>query len=874
MADEDMKHEAPPGESGSKDTAGILADAVEQFNCPACGATIDVKGATPFSEITCHACEAQTTVPQKLGNFLLMRMIGMGGMGGVYFARDEQLGRDVAIKVMLQSLGDDPQFIETFRHEAQAVAKLNHANIAQIYSFGQEKGQPYIVMELVSGERVDALMEKHSGLSSREAIRIALEIAQGLSAADEAGLVHGDIKPENILLDKKRNAKLVDFGLATVAHQNATEGIWGTPYYISPEKIRRQKLDARSDIYSLGATLYHMLTRQPPFEGETPVEVVKARLEKPPPDPRDVDPELPPIVSEIILRMLAVERTERYPNYRSLISDLRKALQTYDANASKTPTLPSGKSIRIKKRGSPSKVTTGSNSDAAAPSASDKKLVFHKSGNATKAGTGRIKLSGTKSLVPELSDEERALRREKQRKRKIATIITVFSILGSLAIIGSGIGYFIHYQNRVAYQRQQAELHATQRTVENLVTEIAANRRRVERISTELQPVLEQVRDTAERMNIPLKTAAAAVNDNNDAEQENEEAENQEDGEDAKEPEETEAAVVEEQPTEVRREGPEVTLAQDFITKHEEITVLHRRVVQIEKDAQESQTRLLNTTNLATARNILSEVQQMNREASDIVVDAQRHVQELLRAGRRLAELRQRFDDDERRREEAERERQRREEQRAAEERERQQQQVITNQELRQLRSFEQDLRGRLDQNAFTDAYNQMQTYANNFTTETSIQAYRNSLERFRYLSLMKENIIAGIQAAPFPWGYGSGASARDITGASSRGLQVQGARDPIPWSNAQPQQMLRLIDRYIESRDLSVRQRMEIAFGGALYADLFGEAARDRARSYKRRAMDLGLRRETFENVLESRWDAEGGSNANANAPDFVTQD
>jgi serine/threonine protein kinase len=292
----------------------IETDAVTDYDCSHCGCKIDVSGLPAFTQVECPDCGAIETVPARLGNFLLLRLLGLGGMGGVYYARDTALGRDVAIKVMLQSLGDDAKFIETFRKEAQAVAKLNHPNIAQIYSFGQEKGQPYIVMELVSGERVDDMLESEGGIPVPLAMKIGLEVAEGLSAADEAGLVHGDIKPENILLDTKGHAKLVDFGLATVAHAAASDGIWGTPYYIAPEKIRRQKVDARADIYSLGATLFHMITGNPPFEGETPVEVVKARLEQPPPDIKELYPDIPDKAADVIMRMLAVDRTERHPN--------------------------------------------------------------------------------------------------------------------------------------------------------------------------------------------------------------------------------------------------------------------------------------------------------------------------------------------------------------------------------------------------------------------------------------------------------------------------------------------------------------------------------------------------------------------------------
>jgi serine/threonine-protein kinase len=360
-----------PADASSSPT-GIITDMVKEFHCSKCDCLIDVRGLTAFTEIECPKCSSIELVPARLGNFMLLKLLGTGGMGGVYYARDESLGRFVAIKVMLQKLGNDPEFIETFRREARAVAKLNHPNIAQIYSFGQEKGQPYIVMELVNGEHVDEMMEEEGGIPIPLAIRICYEVAKGLNAADEAGIVHGDIKPENIMLDKNGQAKVVDFGLATVAHAAAEEGIWGTPYYIAPEKIRRQDVDARADIYSLGATLYHIIAGNPPFEGETPVEVVKARLEHPAPNLKKVRKDVPDIVANIVKRMLATERTARYPTYKSLMSDLRKAINNLDGSSSKTSKL-GGKQIRFKNKKNKASLSSVSNMQTSGPILNKKK---------------------------------------------------------------------------------------------------------------------------------------------------------------------------------------------------------------------------------------------------------------------------------------------------------------------------------------------------------------------------------------------------------------------------------------------------------------------------------------------------------------------
>lgn len=263
--------------------------------------------------------------PAEFGQFVLEKELGHGGMGGVYLGRDKMLDRKVAIKIMLKELGDDPLFVERFQREAQAAAKLNHPNIAQIYSFGQQDGQPYIAMELVSGGSLDKKMEAEPGkLDPIWVMRVGQQLAEGLAMAAESGLVHGDMKPENVLFDSEGNAKIVDFGLAAM-HQDSDE-IWGTPYYISPEKVRKQKLDYRADMYSLGGTLYHALTGVAPFEGEDAIAVVKARFDGAPKKPSEVRPDLPEGIDEIIMRMLALEPSERHPTYQSLLGDIKRFL--------------------------------------------------------------------------------------------------------------------------------------------------------------------------------------------------------------------------------------------------------------------------------------------------------------------------------------------------------------------------------------------------------------------------------------------------------------------------------------------------------------------------------------------------------------------
>lgn len=315
----------------------IDTDPIDRLTCESCQAELAVNGVESFSEIQCPECGATLAVPAQLGGFRLLSLLGQGGMGAVYRGVDSALDRPVAVKVLLRSVGEDPVFVETFQREAKAAAALNHPNIVQIYQFGREKHQPYIAMELLLGGCLDKMIAEGEPLDPALLVKIALDVAEGLRAAGEIGLVHGDIKPENILLDANGNAKVVDFGLAAfMDREGRRDGIWGTPYYIAPEKVRGKPGDQRSDIYSLGATLFHALTLKPPFEGETAVEVVKARLKQPPPLVSDMRPEVHPEIVRVVKRMLEPEPLRRYPTYVSLIADLHNVMDEVGAPRSMT----------------------------------------------------------------------------------------------------------------------------------------------------------------------------------------------------------------------------------------------------------------------------------------------------------------------------------------------------------------------------------------------------------------------------------------------------------------------------------------------------------------------------------------------------------
>lgn len=422
----------------SAEQANIVTDPIDEAKCPKCGAALEVGGIPAFTEIECPTCQATFPVPAKFGNFLLLKCLGQGGMGGVYQAMDTGLNREVGIKVMLKSLGDDPQFVENFQREAQAAAKLNNPNIAQIYAFGKENGQPYIAMELLTGGSLDKMMAKEGPLDPGIVMRIGEQIARGLSDAADAGLVHGDVKPENILFDNDHNAKLVDFGLA--AMMSPENEIWGTPYYISPEKVLQQKTDFRADIYSLGGTLYHAICGVPPFDGPDTSAVVKARFETPLKPMSEIRKGISPELDAIISRMLETDPAKRYPTYRSLLNDIEKYLKSVGPVSMKAK-----KKIVIKG----SKAAT-----AATSSPSDTQLP--------EGMTPITDLETGAQMTPIADVEEEDNRADKYRGCKLFALIG----LGLLLLVGLGIGGWFWYDAAQEKGKEKQEQRALVDSIE------------------------------------------------------------------------------------------------------------------------------------------------------------------------------------------------------------------------------------------------------------------------------------------------------------------------------------------------------------------------------------------------------------------------
>ncbi|MBQ6735086.1 MAG: Stk1 family PASTA domain-containing Ser/Thr kinase [Lachnospiraceae bacterium] len=261
----------------------------------------------------------------------VLEKIGTGGMSDVYRAKDEKLSRMVAVKILKQEFSENDNFVQKFRTEAQAAAGLMHPNIVNVYDVGDEKGIYYIVMELVDGITLKRYIEEKNRLTVKEAVSISIQVAMGLEAAHAGGIIHRDIKPQNIIISKDGKVKVTDFGIAKAATSNTiTSNVMGSVHYTSPEQARGGYSDAMSDIYSLGITMFEMLTGRVPFNGDTTVAIAIKHIQEPIVSPAQYVPDIPVSVEKIVLKCCQKSPDRRYQTASDLIADLKRSLITPD----------------------------------------------------------------------------------------------------------------------------------------------------------------------------------------------------------------------------------------------------------------------------------------------------------------------------------------------------------------------------------------------------------------------------------------------------------------------------------------------------------------------------------------------------------------
>ncbi|MGI5884405.1 MAG: Stk1 family PASTA domain-containing Ser/Thr kinase [Candidatus Spyradocola sp.] len=265
------------------------------------------------------------------GRYLLGEVIGKGGMAVVYKAYDFRSGRTVAVKVLREQYNQDREFVRRFQQEAEAASAISHENLIDIYDVGEQNGARFIVMEYVDGMTLKSLIREHGALDNYTAITIARQICTALQVAHDAHIIHRDIKPQNILLDRKGIAKLADFGIAKTSDtQTITgggdNGVLGSVHYFSPEQARGEPAGAQSDLYSLGVVLYEMVTARLPFSGDTPVAIALQHMNAQPTPPLEFNRNLTPALNEIILKAIRKDPKDRYQSARDFYDDLSLAL--------------------------------------------------------------------------------------------------------------------------------------------------------------------------------------------------------------------------------------------------------------------------------------------------------------------------------------------------------------------------------------------------------------------------------------------------------------------------------------------------------------------------------------------------------------------
>lgn len=295
--------------------------------CRACHAKVFIPGdIPPLGTTPCTKCGHELMMPMRLRQFELISPIASGGMGTVYRSLDTTLQREVAVKLMRRELAEDPESLESFLREARAAAALNHTNIIHVYTFDEGEGYRYLVMELADCGSLDGRIEKEERVPELDVLDVGIKVASALDAALKHNLLHRDIKPGNILFNYEGEPKLIDFGLARSAEATEREEtVWGTPYYIAPEKVKREREDFLSDMYSLAGTLYHALTGHVPFEAPSIDEVIAAQIHTPLTPPHLVVPGITLPTSDAVARAMAKNPAERFQSYDEFIMALTAA---------------------------------------------------------------------------------------------------------------------------------------------------------------------------------------------------------------------------------------------------------------------------------------------------------------------------------------------------------------------------------------------------------------------------------------------------------------------------------------------------------------------------------------------------------------------
>ncbi len=412
-----------------------------QFQCSACKGIVAVEDTELGIDVQCGHCGNVVKTPESrvapgamIADFIIRKELGRGGMGVVYLAHQISLDRSAALKILAEHYANDSQFVVSFINEARAAAKLNHPHIVQAYAVGEDNGIFYFAMEAIDGRTMKSVLEEYKLIPEEQALQIIQQIAEALSYAwNEQKLIHRDIKPDNIMLTNSGRAKLSDLGLASHGgdmEDSEADEVMGTPQYISPEHLTGAPMDARSDIYSLGATFYHFVTGCFPYQGRNAVEIAQQHLIGTLIPPDQINSNVSPEVSAIIMKMMARNPQDRYQTAGELVDDIRRVCHTVDGVTSAIHLPPPGQQP-VKK-------------------------AAVKLKNSSTQSQLRIRPAGKKTL--------KAMKKTaRKKKKKNIGLIAGCSVFG-LLLLGLGIAFPFLYDKYSAPETAEKQTTAPQKT--------------------------------------------------------------------------------------------------------------------------------------------------------------------------------------------------------------------------------------------------------------------------------------------------------------------------------------------------------------------------------------------------------------------------
>jgi len=848
----------------------IITDLVSEFHCSKCSGLIEAWELSAFASVKCPKCDSTETVPARFCNFLLLEVISTNPTRTIYRARDESLGRFVIIKILPAKFSADPKFIAEFRDEARTVSKLNHENITQIYSFGVEKRQPYIVMEMLNGEFLDQVIEENNGIPLSTAIRICYDVSLGLQAAAEAGIVHKNIKPSNIILNKLGSPKITGFGLMKTSHTVDTSMVCGTPHYISPEQIRKQKIEVCSNIYSLGATLYHMIIGNPPFAEKNNLDTIIAHLEQCPTEIKKLRPEIPANISDVVKRMLQPDPSKRYHSYKALLSDLDKAMYGHD-NIPATPSSISGKQIKFKKKKlDPSKIVKPNVVNKPLPAiitshkvvkkplpakipapkfikphdvpsqktAVKKKIVINSSKHKiVNKPSPRITPKANNHQHQILADKEHErhvhMRQKKQRKTRVMVAIIISFI--ALSILAIFIAYNMN-ENKLA----RIERHALKNSREislNIFDQINQNISSATNNIIVAADLQKEIKEAWQDLN--GKSASSISSTTNDLSINKIPNENgllnniNFDFKDENLPEVIKKAVI------VKDSATRLAIINEKLLslKQNAESLYQASCKSITSEMVKSQNINLKKAEIKSLEyktNVGIAGEKIKKAHEEILIISEAHVAEVER--RRQAAI------------EAERQRLeaiRLEEERLAHE-------ALIKRELKQV----VDNHAALGTNSLLFISNDFKGIVKNlkedfksYQTDEGKKSAGILIERFNAIAGLKEEIIVCVNKYTFPWGWGNHLAKCDIIKADDKGIYVKNRSHP--WGSANVPQMLKFIDYYLSLNNISSKSKSRLALGGAVFCAEYGEKGKAKSEELKTKALAYGINESKLNSLL-----------------------